>query len=135
MKSLFIIFIIVSFTGVALFGIFGMHTDMQSHGGDCIAAIVQGVDCPKESSIFEYLFFHLNEYKNLSLATLGDSLSTLIFILLTLCLGFGVLLGRSLFPQLNPSPLFIWRLELLDQSTRKKLLRWLALHENSPTTI
>ena len=133
MKSLFIIFIIISFSGVALFGIFGMHTDMQSHGNDCIGAIVRGIDCPKENNFFKYLSFHLNAYKNFSLAILGDGLMTFLFLLLVFLAG--ILLIRSLFSKLNFLPLFAWQLEPLDLLTGKKILRWLALHENSPTAI
>lgn len=131
---MFAVLLLVSFTGIALFGIFGMHIGMQGHSGNCIASILQGVDCPKESGTPEYLFFHLNAYKNFSLATFAENPLTpiLLLALLFLAVVAGICSGVFALPQ------FIFSYskhqpEHINSSPKQQLLRWLALHEYSPT--
>lgn len=127
---LFIVYI-----GLSVFGVFGMHAMMQNQKGDCIAATFQNKDCPYQVSSFDYLIFHINAYKNFSLAIFSgnilNSLST-VFSLLSL-------VGLILFyPFIVRLPRFIiskrrdrFRNSFLSHQ-KQKINQWLSLLENSP---
>lgn len=133
MKSVFTSLLIVSFVSIAVFGIFGMHAGMQDHGGECIAATAQGTDCPKQANPVEYLTFHLDAFRDFSTATFGDiATSLLILSLLIIGIVFGGLRGNLAPPRLAYSQ--IRRSDSFRPPSQYGLIRWLALHENSPAT-
>lgn len=130
---LFIVYI-----GLSVFGIFGMHAMMQNQKGDCIAATFQDKDCPYQVSSIDYLIFHINAYKNFSLAIFSgnilNSLSTVFSLLL--------LVGLILFyPFIVRLPRFIiskqkyrYRNSFLSHQ-KQKINQWLAMLENSPALV
>ena len=122
----FIVFLLISFVGLAVFGAFGLHLGMQNHDGGCIAADVKGVDCPKQNSLLAYITFHLDAYKDFSLASLSNIISVLLLALALVIFGF----------LLKPPKLAFFRARLRNFSPRErreqKFSRWLSLHENSP---
>jgi hypothetical protein len=135
MKSLFAIILLASFTGIAVFGVFGMNHgeahDMDSN--NCIAATARGLDCPKEADPIDFASFHIDAYRGFSLATFGES------ILSGLLLAFAPLLfiGLALFSHhlFKPPQLAFYRYRFSDSFSppqKQQLIRWLALHENSP---
>lgn len=134
MKPLFTILLIGSFIGMAVFGFVGMHHGMQAHAGDCAAATAQGMDCPKQATLADYLAFHFDAFRKFSTATFGDIAASLLTLsLLVIAVAFGASLGK-----LAPPKFAYYRLERPDSfgpSSQYRFISWLALHENSPATV
>ena len=127
------IFLLIGFVGLAVFGTFGAHTGMQSHDSGCIAAAIQGTDCPKKTNLFEYVAFHLGTYKDVALATINNNVvgSFLLTFIYFLFAGFALSQIRSLK---SPQLVFHNRLtDFLYNPQEQKLAHWLVLHKNSPT--
>lgn len=135
MKTALTIFLVIGFSGVAVFGMFAMnHGAEYSHS--CFAATVQGTDCPKEADPLDFAAFHIDAYKELSLSTFGESAMS------TLLAAFALLLFISFAfssPRLfNPPQLALYRRRFRDPFSppqEQGLTGWLALHENSPATL
>lgn len=127
---LFIVYI-----GISVFGIFGMHAMMNNQNGGCIAATVQDKDCPYQINSFDYLVFHINAYKNFSLAIFSgnvlDSLSIIFSLLalvgLTLFYPFIIRLSRFTLSKQR----YRYRNSFLSHQ-KQKINQWLSLLENSP---
>lgn len=136
MKSLFTVVVLVSFIGVAVFGLVGMyHNNSQNHNSDCIWATSQSADCPKQSNLIGYLTLHLNAFKDFATVTFGH-IATSLLVLSLFVIGaiFGILLKNLALPKLS---LAYHRLKWLDSfrpPSLYKFIRWLSLHENSPST-
>ena len=127
------IFLLIGFVGLAVFGTFGAHTGMQSHDSGCIAAAIQGTDCPKETNLFEYVAFHFGTYKDFSLATIDNNVggSLLLTFIYLLFAGFALSQIYSL-----KSPQLVSHNRLIDSlynPQEQRLAHWLVLHKNSPT--
>ncbi len=143
MKSLLTTLLITSYVAIGVFGVFGMHTqaDMNMQGHDtapstCLAATAKGVDCPKEAGPIDFAGFHIDAFRGFSLATFGENIlaSFLILVLLAVGVGLSRLLGNYLSPpQLNLA-YSRYGPEQVSLPLKQQLLRWLSLHENSPTT-
>ncbi len=128
-------FLLIGLIGVAVFGVFGIHTMNHSDGG-CPIAITRGVVCPETGNIIKSLNFHLDALRDFSLATLGGQVSAffLFFALLALWAFLGTPFGKYL---VSPSFSFSgcrYGVEQFSLPSKKKFLRWLALHENSPAS-
>lgn len=137
------IILMVGFVGISVFGSFGMHTqaDMNMQGHDmpssnCIGATAQGVDCPKQADPIDFATFHIDAFRGFSLATFGENLmGMLLLIFATL-----IFIGLAFFsPRLFKIPkLAFYRQHFRDfisSPQQQQLIRWLALHEKSPTTL
>lgn len=137
MKIAFTTFLIFSFIGVAVFGIFSMHADTQNHDGGCIAMASQGKDCPKQINPFDYTAFHLNAFRGFSTTTFnnGFSASLLLLFLLVAGMGVGVRGDKLISQELSLATSHRPGSELFDRSQKYKFLRWLSLHENSPAAL
>lgn len=143
MKSLVTTLLIASYVAIGVFGVFGMHTqadmDKQGHGGvassNCIAATAKGVDCPKEVGPIDFAAFHIDAFKGFSLTTFGENLlaSLLILALLVIGAGLGALRGRLALSRLKLA-YSRYGPEQFSPPHKQHLLRWLALHENSPAS-
>ncbi|MFW0838180.1 MAG: hypothetical protein ACKKL5_04245 [Candidatus Komeilibacteria bacterium] len=134
MKYLITAIILVSFIGIATFGVFGMHIGAQHHDGGCVAAAIEGVDCPQQSSPVDYLAFHLTVFHNISTTTSSNiSIALFIFSLFVVAIIFGVSKENSVSAKLAYY-LRKW-LDLFKLPFRDKALRWLTLHENSPAIL
>ncbi|KKS44346.1 hypothetical protein A2567_00515 [Candidatus Azambacteria bacterium RIFOXYD1_FULL_42_11] len=127
MKSAFIIFLIISFLGVAIFGFVSMIFG-DIHNGGCIAENRLGAPCPLNGA-FTFVVFHLDAFKYFSTAVLG-------VILL-------ILLSGMIFSVL-PRPLngedddFVFQVQggLFPVLPKiRRIIRWLSLHINSPDFI
>ena len=77
MKSAFIIFLIISFLGVAIFGFVSMIFG-DIHNGGCIAENRLGAPCPLNGA-FTFVVFHLDAFKYFSTPTL-DAFADLVGI-------------------------------------------------------
>ncbi len=128
---------LVGFISIAMFGILGMHAGMQNHEGGCITAVTQGADCPKQGNALEYLTFHLNAFRDFSAVIFEENLLAFLLALIMLTVGVGLSLffGNLAPPQLGLARLRYRQRENFNSSPERQLLRWLALHENSPTTL
>ncbi len=125
--------LLIGFIGLVVFGVFGMHVEMQNHNGGCIVATARGMYCPKQSNPVDYLTFHLYAFKNFLTATLSDVASSLLFFSL---LAIGIFFS-ALLVNLTPPKFAYCRLKRSDSfspPSQYELIRWLALHENSPAT-
>ena len=128
-------FFLLGFMGVAVFSIFGMHAEMATHDAGCLAATAQGTTCPRENSLSEYLAFHLNAFKNFSLATLGKSLQGFLLALALAAAGIylAIFFGNVPNPRLQLMHSGRSRWKFFDVLPQYEFVQWLALHENSPT--
>ncbi|HEY4476913.1 MAG TPA: hypothetical protein VJB69_02975 [Candidatus Paceibacterota bacterium] len=107
---------------------------MQNHNDGCIVAVTQGVACPKQVDLVDYLAFHFGAFKNFSTATRNDivTLSLIFSLFVAIEVTLSTLWGNLILPKLAYR-----RSKRLDRfdlnlSSRHRLTRWLALHENSP---
>ncbi|OGY60967.1 MAG: hypothetical protein A3I33_00190 [Candidatus Colwellbacteria bacterium RIFCSPLOWO2_02_FULL_45_11] len=127
------IFLLIGFVGLAVFGTFGVHTGMQNHESGCIAAAIQGTDCPKETNLFEYVTFHLGTYKDFSLATIDNNVVSSLLLTLIYLLFAGLALSQ-IYSLKSPQLVSYNRLtNSLYNPQEQRLAHWLALHKNSPT--
>lgn len=134
MKPWLAIAITLSFLGIAVFGVFTMDPEgNHSHNG-CIAATARGIDCSKREDALPFLAFHLDAFRSFSAAVFGENLGGMLLMLFLLLLTSGAAILRGL--QLNPPPSDFSKthqfLKFPAFSLQRKLVRWLALHENSP---
>ena len=125
--------LLIGFIGIATLGILGMHTGVQDHSQDCIAAIAKGIDCPEQITTLEYLTFHLETYKNLILTTLNEGLTSLVLLtfisLLYIYLAF-------LYPNKSQRLGYYGPVRSFSYNRgTQKFTDWLALHNNSPSLI
>lgn len=135
MKSLLTILLIGNLLGIVTLGFVDMHSGMQVHGGGCVAATAQGMDCPKEGNLRDYLAFHLDAFKKFSTATLSENfLNVLLLVLATsllICCRIFLLFrfesSRLILSSRKPRETFA-------PPQKHALIYWLALHENSPAT-
>ena len=108
MKFAFATILIFSLLGVAVLGFLAMNHG-EGHSG-CIAAAANGLDCVQETRSF-------------SLAVLFG----LALFALVLLFSFG-------FKAPSPALYLKWRnFQILFLPQKSLLIRWLALHENSPS--
>ena len=137
MKILFKILLFVSFIGIAMFGIFAMsHNDMRDHDGGCFAAITKGIDCPQTINPVAFAFFHLNIFKDFSLAVFNYNTAATILFALTLFFLAGFLVSSPpIFSFTRYNSFRFWLKHCFISSRSKKLVHWLVLHENSPTIL
>lgn len=126
--------ILLSFIGVAGFGVFAMG-HMGEHGG-CIAATANGAMCPGEMNPIAEISFHLNAFKSFSTATFADFMAGMMGLLLLLTLAFSYIF-RSLFG-FRISPFLDQRFSFASVGEQtpsgiESIRSWIALHENSPS--
>lgn len=134
MKFLFTILLVASFIGVAVFGTFGMG-HMQNNGGICIAEIASGTNCPQKTDPIVFADFYLNAFKSFSLATFdGNVMNSLLFLFGFLVLVILVISSPSFFKLPRLAFVGYRSGDSFFSSEERKLAKWLALHENSPST-
>lgn len=130
--------LLIAFISLAVFGVFGMHTqaNMQGHNmpaSNCVGAAVNGADCPQQADPIDYLTFHLDAFKFFSSAISGESVMGMLLLFAAL-----LLVGLAFFsPYLfRPLQLAFYKYRFRDSFSppqQQQLIRWLALHEKSPT--
>lgn len=126
MKAALTAFLIVSFVGIAVFGVFAMSHEM-GHGQSCIAAAARGTDCPQ--SLFPLIALHFDTFKNFSTAIFGNVL--LAFLVSLLAVGL-VARIRAASPPLPVGHRLRELSAARSLSFKRKSVRWLSLHINSP---
>lgn len=138
MKSAFTILLILSFVGIAVFGVFAMnHGDNYGHNG-CLAKTAQKIDCPKATGAISFLNFHLDAFKKFSTATLADNFANALLLFLALILVIRLKIIANIQPA---SPVLVTnyhRRRFFESPSfpyQRELARWLALRKNSPASL
>lgn len=139
MKFLFTTLLIVSYIAIGLFGFFDVHANtdmnMQSHNTpiNCIAATVNGVDCPEQTSPIDFATFHIDAFKSFSLATLTEGVSNVLPFAFIFLFFIDIAFFTSYLLRLPRLAFYRHRFSDYSFSPQKqKFTRWLAIHENSP---
>ena len=129
-------FLIIGFVGVAVFSVFAMNHNSEHGYGGCIAAAAQRVDCLKDEGVLSLIAFHLDAFRSFSTATFVDTTMSILLLLTALIYATAVgIIAHSRSSQIlhttyhHPGQFLDFYSFLFQQ----KLVRWLALHENSPS--
>lgn len=129
MERFAVLFIVISFVAIAVFGVF-----MMSDHARCLGSFSEGIPCPKESP-WAFIAFHLSAFRGFSTAVFQSSLS-LAAVALFLA-AFSLFLAQSLFFAVRLFHFLsreLWRIFLGARFfANRNAIRWLALHELSPT--
>lgn len=139
MKGLVATITLLSFVSVAVFGFMGMTREggHMTASGTCVASTAQHATCPQDTSSVQFAVFHLTAYKGFSLAAFGESLMSQLLLVCALAFLAVVLAFPSQLHMLS-SRVAHYRHQLKDPSFlshTRALVRWIALHENSPATL
>ena len=138
MKHLFVIFMVLSFIGMAVFGFLAMGDHGPGHDlGSCIAALRGEADCSAFGGLIGFASFHLNAFKVFSSANFSTTTAMVLaffivaFVFYTASAGrllnFGFLKNTS-FSAIAYSVGYGFYTQL-----EQNFKNWFALHENSPT--
>ena len=123
------ILLVISFTAVAVFGVF-----LMSDHARCLGSFSEGIPCPSENPL-AFIAFPLSAFRGFSTAVFQSSLS-LAAVALFLA-AFLLFLVQSLFFAVRPFSFLFRGLRGIFLgarfSARRKNIRWTALHELSPT--
>lgn len=136
MKFLITAIVILSFLGIAVFGVFAMNHGGE-HGYGCIAATAQGVArCPNQADPLAFLTFHIDAFKSFSTAIVGSSLASMLLVALALVLVSSLAwFFRNTIPAFSSLQAYRRKQrESFALPSERQLIRWLALHENSPAS-
>ncbi|HEY4497317.1 MAG TPA: hypothetical protein VJC20_00970 [Candidatus Paceibacterota bacterium] len=134
MKIALTIGILFSFVGIAVFGFTAMSHE-SDHGYGCIATTAQGINCSNENRAINLVSFHANSFKGFSTALVGQSVAVLLFSLFLLAMGIWISFTHRLAPQSNISTRQRHRSRSFVPPFKTEFIHWLALHENSPSTL
>ncbi len=138
MKSAFATLLIFSFMSIAVFGVFAMShgTGHESGSNGCIGAMAQGTDCPKEENTLVFLAFHLNAFRSFSTAVFSQNILSLFFLAASLLLLARTAMGKLFAESVSLDCRSRLRQFFEPSGThfQPQIIRWLALHENSPAT-
>lgn len=122
MRNALVIFIIASVIGIAVFGFLGM-------GGHraCIAATFEGMPaCPAQGVGFDDALFHIETFKSFSQAVSVAAMALLALSVLTIAM---VWFAQAHLQAITASTRSTMRLEEIRLRSRKRIQRWLTLHE------
>ncbi|MEK7208898.1 MAG: hypothetical protein AAB677_01415 [Patescibacteria group bacterium] len=127
MKSFITILLICGFVLAAVFSIFAMNHNLghNAGAGGCFGALTQKADCPETLNPILFFDFHLNVFRSFSTAVFGQNVLLILWLMIFWFLPGGVALIFYRRLKINSS--------LVGVSPPSPLIRWLALHENSPT--
>lgn len=125
MKSYFVFFVIFVFVSISIFGFLGI-THTKGHSG-CIASTMQGAPCP-DADPLGFVSFHISALKSFGEALTGNTLALTLFAFFTLLL-FSLWTQDTLLGEHT----FVKRASQNSPHFKQNLLRWISLHETSPT--
>ncbi len=135
MKRFAALLLLVSFAGMAVFGLFVMDFAMGNDNAGCIASQVNGNSAVCPLSLLQMAFHHISAFHAFSLAVIAYT-ATLVLLFLLVFLAFVSLWIR--FLSFRP-PRFLRRLQRRKTETslfqKQKITRWLSLFEHSPSLI
>ena len=137
MKNLFVVFMILGFIGVAVFGFLAMGEHGPGHNfSGCIAALQGKADCSAFGGLVSFASFHLDAFKVFSSANFSAATAV----------GLVLFSAALVFSTASASRLFDLRFSKNTDSSavtysvgygfytplEQNLKNWFALHENSP---
>jgi|SRR3989344_3728108 len=130
-KSNISILLLSAIAFIAVFGVFSM-TGTMAHGSGCWATSANGIDCPENMNPIASINFHIDAIEKFSLATLQDtfSLTLLLVVLLFISARMFLLKEVSILNRIRSRFHF---LRTIFKLYRLKFTRWLSLLENSPS--
>ncbi len=125
--TILILSTIVSLGGLGFFAM-GHHAE---HDG-CIAAITNNINCA--SNGLQFAAFHLSAFKSFTLGLVDNGLTITFFLFALVFAGFFVLFKNRYLELIQKKYLKVlrYKAELSIVFLEYKLIRWLAIHENSP---
>ncbi len=126
MKNFLTAVILGSLAAVSIFGFFAMGH--AADHGNCIAATLQGRVCTS-TDVFGVAAYHLSAFEKAARATLANSLTTFLALMLLAAAFFALATG---LPPGKLIPIFSSRLDHFSSPQKISLWRWLSFHENSP---
>ena len=133
-KVILTILLLTTVISLGSFGFFAMGHHDKDHSG-CITSVVNNISCENSANGLQFATFHLGIFKSLT-SGLVDSGLMIVFILFALVFGRLFVLFKNrylgLFRQNNRNALR-YKLEVFIVFLEYKLIRWLAIHENSPS--
>jgi hypothetical protein len=134
MKGILSAITLVSFAGIAVFGLWGMGGHMNGFSA-CLGSLSQGTSCPINPT--ESVNFHLNSFKTFSNSPVPQSAESMIIVSLALSLIFAYILiiEKFQFPSAVLSQNRENLLRTFEESFhpfKKERISWNTLHENSP---
>ncbi|MBI2466204.1 MAG: hypothetical protein HYV66_03215 [Candidatus Sungbacteria bacterium] len=136
MKTLGIVFILISFTGMAVFSVWGMsaHANHADNISVCLGSLTQGAVCP-DGNPAASVGFHLNSFRifSTSLPELG-----LIGMLILMSVLMSALWLFFVFfiPFYLPAMSLIGKQRVFETTCspfKREKIFWSSLHENSPS--
>ncbi len=134
MKTTVSLLLLVCLVGLSLFAFWSMSHSMSSgHATACLGATTQGLACPEGATTLEFVNFHLNGFRQATLAMSANGYFGLVLLLLFLC---SLLWLTPPFYKYLHLPLFFrpaYQLIYQAEPRPAALTHWLALHETSPT--
>jgi hypothetical protein len=127
-------FIVLSVFSITAFGFLAMgHGTGSGHGGFCLGPVAQSVPCPEKDPL-GFASFHLNAFQNLLQAVFGNDAMGVLLIWLALAFASSVFFSAPFFsPNFDARLQYIHVIERASFPLVRKLNRWLAFHENSPS--
>ena len=132
MKTYISLLTIVAITSIAVFGFITMDHSGGTHGG-CIATANSAVDCPNAfAKLSDFISLHAGAFKVFTSAVFENNLLSmlLLFALGIVLIRLAVLLPNPQYQNIN----HVDNSNRLFSPSQQALIRWLSLHENSPTT-
>jgi|SRR3989344_2185613 len=133
MKSPLIPLMVIGILLSASFGLAMMsHMDEQGHS-QCPFETAGATVCGLMQSPIEYAISHLNALLSFFTSTIVASFAGFLALLLLFTLSF----SAGLFGNFKPKLLLarVYSQNSFDSPFRQQLIRWFALHENSPSSI
>lgn len=132
--KLFILILLASFIGLAVFG-FTTMTHAEGHNPNgCIAAASRKTDCSRASNPFAMFNLHIDAIKSFSTLSFDSfSFQSLLLLIFSLIFffGFKILLAPSLeYAFLPYARAGVWD---FPPKLRTNFSNWFSLHENSPS--
>lgn len=137
MKILATTLVLVSFAGMAVFGIWGMstHSSHTDNISACLGSLTQGAVCP-DGNPAASVGFHLNSFRVFSTSLLDSGLYGVLALMFVLTSAWMVNFSHSGIPIYIPAVSWASRRRIFEtsyQPFKREKIFWSSLHENSPT--
>lgn len=135
MKFTATLLVLVSFIGLAVFGIAFMDSGKHHESSfiACVGSLTQGATCPSDNPVASSIF-HLNSFRAFSSSPLTQSVA-LLLVTVGLLLAAAMLkaIRVGFVSSLNTKPLALKKIfETSYQPFKEEKILWNSLHENSP---
>ncbi len=130
MNKFLVNFILFGFIAIAVFGFLAMGHNAEMRGG-CLAAAVNRSACP--AGMYEMISFYLNAFKSFSLAVFSAVLNFAVLAVLFTVAIYLTASAADIYVNKDFSFSVLSRWFAAAVRFPEKYLRWLSLHENSPS--